>query len=253
MGGTPLTVVIPVRNEGSRLAALLDGLDWADQVMVVDNGSADGSAGLAKARGAEVLELPDATLAELRNAGAERARHPWVLALDADELVTPELATELDRIVRETGPFPAYRIRRRNFYLGREQLRGRWARDWVIRLYRREFRYRPGRVHEQLEAVEPVGDLTGTLLHEPYRDLRHHLEKMSRYARWGALDLRDRGRRAGVVELTIRPLWRFIESYLLSGAFLDGRFGLITSVLGTYAGFLKWAYLWEMERGEKDR
>jgi hypothetical protein len=117
-----------------------------------------------------------------------------------------------------------------------------------VRLFRKELRYRPGRVHEQLEPVEPTGSLEGTLLHEPYRDLTHHLEKMNRYARWGAEDLYDRGRRAGFAELTIRPLWRFVESYLLHGSFLDGRFGLVTSVLGTYAGFLKWAHLWALER-----
>jgi hypothetical protein len=195
-----------------------------------------------------VLEHPHATLAELRNRGIEQARNRWILSLDADETVTEPLIAELDRVARSVSGPVAYQVRRRNFYLGREQRRGRWADDWVLRLFDRRLRYRPGRVHEQLEPVEPIGTLHETLLHEPYRDLAHHLEKMNRYARWGAEDLWDRGRRASFAELTIRPLWRFLESYLIHRSFLDGRFGLVTSVLGTYAGFLKWAHLWALER-----
>jgi glycosyltransferase involved in cell wall biosynthesis len=251
-GRTPVTIVVPVRNEAARIPAFLRAHRWADQIIVVDNGSTDGSAAAARAHGALVLERPEATLPELRNAGTEQAAHRWVLALDADESATEELATEVAAVVRrEDGP-RAYRVRRRNFYLGREQRRGRWARDWIVRLFHRELRYRPGRVHEQLEPVEPIGTLDGTLLHEPYRDLSHHLDKMNRYARWGALDLRERGRHAGVAELTVRPLWRFVESYLVHGSVLDGRFGLITSALGAYAGFLKWAHLWALEQ-EGDR
>jgi glycosyltransferase involved in cell wall biosynthesis len=240
-----LSIVIPVKNEAARLPALLDQHRWADEIVVVDNGSTDGSTTIARAKGARVLELPAATLPELRNRGIEAARNRWILSLDADESVTPELVSELARATTAADGPRAFKIRRRNFYLGREQRRGS---DWIVRLFQRELRYRPGRVHEQLESVTPLGELTGTILHEQYRDLDHHLEKMNQYARWGAEDLWDRGRRAGFAELTIRPAWRFVESYFLEGNFLDGRFGLVTSVLGTFAGFLKWAHLWAMEQ-----
>ena len=90
------------------------------------------------------------------------------------------------------------------------------------------------------------GTLRGTIRHVPYRDLTHHLEKIIVYARWGAEDLHARGRRAGVVDLVARPLWRFVRDYLVYGSVWDGRFGFVTSALTAYAAFLKYAYLWDM-------
>jgi glycosyltransferase involved in cell wall biosynthesis len=245
-----LSIVVPVKNEAARLEPFLRRLAWADEIVIADNGSTDESAAIARANGAVVLELPTATLPELRNRGIEAARNRWILSLDADESVTPDLVTELTGVTTAADGPRGFKIRRRNFYLGREQRRGS---DWIVRLFQRDLRYRPGRVHEQLEAVTPLGALTGTILHEQYRDLDHHLEKMNQYARWGAEDLWDRGRRAGFAELTIRPAWRFVESYFLEGNFLDGRFGLVISVLGTFAGFLKWAHLWAMEQQRDPR
>jgi (heptosyl)LPS beta-1,4-glucosyltransferase len=139
-------------------------------------------------------------------------------------------------------------MRRRNFYLGRELTRGHWGRDWVTRLFTNEQRFIERRVHERLEPVANPGYLSGVLDHIPYRDLSHQLEKMDRYARWGAEDLFQQGRRAGVWDLTGRPLGRFLRSYFLQGSCWDGRFGLVASALGAYTAFLKYAHLWAMER-----
>jgi hypothetical protein len=145
----------------------------------------------------------------------------------------------------------AYAVRRRNFYLGRELKRGHWGRDWVVRLFRKDRRFVDQRVHEHLEPVADLGHLSGTLAHQPYRDLTHHLEKMPRYARWGAEDLYQRGRRAGTADLLLRPLWRFIRAYLLEAAILDGRFGLVVSALDAHSAFLKYAYLWRLEQSNR--
>lgn len=220
----------------------------ADEVLVADAGSTDGTVEAARAAGATVLERTGPTIAAQRNAAIAAARHPWIFALDADERITPELAAEL-RAVLAAPAHAAYRVRRRNYYLGVEQTRGGWARDWVVRLFGRERRYVERRVHEGLEPVEDTGALTNTLLHHPYRTLRHHLEKLQRYAEWGAEDLWDRGVRATWTDLSLRPLGRFVKAYLLGGGVLDGRIGLVQAGLGAYAGFLKYAYLWELGQG----
>jgi glycosyltransferase involved in cell wall biosynthesis len=246
-GPVPLTVVIPTLDEAAQIGPLVAGLSWAGEVIVADGGSADGTVALARAAGATVLEATGPTIAAQRNAAIARASHPWVFALDADERVSPELAEELGRVLAAPA-HPAYRVRRRNFYLGHELRRGHWGRDWVTRLFPRERRFVERRVHEHLEPVSHPGLLTGTLLHTPYRDLSHQLEKMERYARWGAQDLFDKGERASFWDLAGHPLGRFLRAYLLQGNLLDGRFGLATSMLGAYGNFLKYAHLWALER-----
>lgn len=242
----PLTVVIPTLNEAPNIAACVASAAFADEVIVADGGSSDGTVEAARAAGATVLERTGPTIAAQRNAAIATARNPWVLAVDADERVSPELAAELASVVAAPA-HAAYRVRCRNFYLGVEQTRGGWSRDWHTRLFRRERRFVERRLHEGLEPIADVGALRGTLIHHPYRSLAHHVEKIHRYAQWGADDLWDRGRRARWSDLAFRPAWRFVQAYLLEGAFRDGRLGLVQASLGAYSGFLKYALLWAKE------
>jgi glycosyltransferase involved in cell wall biosynthesis len=242
-----LTVVIPTLNEAAQLAELLASLCWVDEVIVADGGSTDATVAIARARGAIVIERVGGTIAAQRNDAIACARNEWVFALDADERISNPLREELGRVV-EAPVHAAYRVRRQNFFLGRERRRGRWGRDWQVRLFTRQRRFLPDRVHERLEPIRDTGTLLGTLRHVPYRNLRHQLDKMLPYAQWGAQDLYARGRRARLWELGARPAWRFLRDYVAYGSWLDGSFGLLTSVLTAYACFLKYAYLWELGR-----
>jgi glycosyltransferase involved in cell wall biosynthesis len=246
----PITVVIPTLDEAAHIGPCLAHLAWADEVVVADGGSHDDTVALARAAGAVVLERSGATIAAQRNAAIGIARNEWVFALDADERFTDELRDEVARTVGAPG-HQAYQVRRRNLYLGRELTRGHWGRDWVTRLFRRDRRYVERRVHEHLERMDDVGRLQGALLHEPYRDLAEQLEKMNRYARWAAEDLYERGRRASAWQLCTRPVTRFLRAYLFEGAIGDGRRGLVTSALGAYSAFLKYAHLWALESGRR--
>ncbi len=241
----PLTVVIPTLNEAWQIAEALASLRWADEVIVADGGSTDDTVAIARAHGARVIEVKGPTIAAQRNAAIAAARNQWILALDADERVTAALREELG-VVLAAPAHAAYRIRMQNIYLGRERRRGRWGRDWHVRLFQRSRRFVETRVHEHLERVPDTGELSGCIRHAPYRDLTHHLEKIILYARWGAQDLHARGRRATAWDLTARPLWRFARDYILAGSFLDGRVGIVASVLTAYSGFLKYAYLWDL-------
>jgi (heptosyl)LPS beta-1,4-glucosyltransferase len=246
----PVTVVIPTLNEADQIGELVSSLGWAGEVLVADGGSTDDTVSLARAAGAKVLVSTGPTIAAQRNAAIAVASHQWVLAVDSDERVSPELSQELARVLVAPA-HPAYRVRRRNFYLGQELTRGHWGRDWVTRLFTRERRYVERRVHENLESVPNPGLLSATLLHNPYRDLHHQLEKMERYARWGAQDLYDKGVRASFWDLAGHPLGRFLRAYLLQGNVFDGKFGLTTSMLGAYGNFLKYAHLWALERSRQ--
>ena len=247
----PLSIVVPARNEAERIVGFIDAHRWAAEIVVADNGSSDDTADRARGAGAQVVDSRGLTIAGARNAGADHASHDWILALDTDEVVTAELRDELPRVL-EAPVAQAYEVRRRNLYLGREQRRGRWGRDWVVRLYRKGLRFSETRVHEVLETTQSFGTLAGEINHDPYRDLAHHMAKMDRYARWGAEELYQRGKRAGVADLVFRPGWRFVKAYFIMGSILDGRFGLVTSLLGAQTAFLKYAHLWALEREKKD-
>lgn len=246
----PISVVIPTLDEAGRIAACIASAQWAGEVIVADGGSSDATVEVARAAGATVLERCGPTIAAQRNQAIAGARHEWVLALDADELVSPELATELATVAAAPA-HAAYRIRRQNFYLGRELTRGHWGHDWIVRFFPRERRYLEQRVHESLEPVADVGTLRGTILHEPYRDLPHHVSKMMRYGEWGAQDLFDRGRRASLSDLLVRPAWRFVKTWILQGSILDGRYGVINAGLSASASFYKYAYLWDLEQRQR--
>jgi glycosyltransferase involved in cell wall biosynthesis len=244
----PVTVVIPTLNEAEQIAACVATVAWAGEVLVADGGSTDGTVERARAAGATVVTGAFPTIAAQRNGAIVRARHEWVFALDADERVSGALAAEIQAVVAAPR-HEAYAVRRRNAYLGREIRRAGWGRDWVYRLFRRDRRYVERRVHEGLGPVADGGRLVEPLDHTPYRDLAHHLRKVDRYAELAALDLRDRGRRARLADLWLRPAARFVRMYVAQGGVLDGWRGAVLCGVAAFSVFLKYARLWELQRG----
>jgi glycosyltransferase involved in cell wall biosynthesis len=248
-GLVPVTVVIPTLNEGAQISEAVADLEWADEVIVVDGGSSDDTVTRAEAAGARAIVVRGETIAAQRNAGIADARNRWVLALDADERVSPQLRIELGQVVAGRNPtHAAYRVKFRNYYLGKELRYGPWGRDWHVRLFSRDRRYVCHRVHECLEPIDDIGTLTGPVIHNPYRDVGHHVAKIVKYARWGAEDLHARGRCAGAWELTLRPAWRFIRDYIVFSGWRDGIEGLVAAALSAFAAFLKYAFLFARSR-----
>jgi glycosyltransferase involved in cell wall biosynthesis len=240
----PISIVIPTLNEIERIADVLPDLGWADEVIVADGGSADGTREMAARLGARVLVVAGRTIAAQRNAAIAIVRNRWVLALDADEQVTPELRDELARLCLSNAPQPTvFRVRSRNWHLGGELRHGPWGRDWKVRVFTREHRFVEQRVHEHVDVTGEVGTLTGTLTHRPYRDLPHQVTKIATYARWASADLIDRKRRVALWDLLARPSWRFVRDYVVLGGWKDGTNGFIVSVVSAFSVFLKYASL----------
>src|SRR5579862_3949867 len=168
----PVSIIIPALNEARRLNRLLPALSWADEVIVVDGGSTDETVSIARAGAARVFTVTGRTIGTQRNAGIMAARHQWILALDADEMVSWELREELANLCcRVDDGVTAYRVRSRNWYVGRELRHGPWGRDWKVRVFRASHRFSTARVHENLVGLNRVGTLNGTLLHWSYRDV----------------------------------------------------------------------------------
>jgi glycosyltransferase involved in cell wall biosynthesis len=246
---TKVSVLVPTLDEERNLAECLASCAFADEIVVVDSGSRDATAAIAKRLGARVLVNPFESHARQKNWGLARVSNDWVLTLDADERVTPELAEEIRDLLRAEPPRAGYRIRRRNTFLGREIRGCGWQRDRVLRLFdRRRARFDDRRVHESVRVDGDVGALRGSLSHRSCRDLGQWLRKVERYAELGAAELHARGRRAGPADLIARPPARFVKQWLLQAGFRDGCEGWILCATSAYGVLLKYARLYELGR-----
>ena len=244
-----LSVTVITLNEAAHIGACLQSVAWADDVLVVDSGSIDGTPDLARARGARVIVRDWPGYAAQKNFAASEAAHDWILSLDADERVTPALANEIRGVLDAEPGAAGYRIPRVTFHLGRWIRTTDWYPDPQLRLYdRRRARWKAKRVHESVEADTAPGMLRAELQHYAYRDVSHHHQTMDRYTTLAADEMYDSGRRAGVVDLALHPWAAFLRNYLLRRGMLDGVPGFIISVMNAYYVFLKFAKLYARGR-----
>jgi glycosyltransferase involved in cell wall biosynthesis len=250
-----LSVTIITLNEAANIEACLASVDWVDDVLVVDSGSTDGTADLARAKGARVVVRDWPGYAEQKNFAAGAAAHDWILSVDADERVTPDLRQQIQQRLAAEPAEAGFRMPRVTWHLGR------WIRttDWYPRLSTPALRSpsrRPGPhgpCTNRCRQTGPVGRLTSDLQHFAYRDLQHHFATMDRYTTLAAEDMRAQGRRAGVFDLTMHPWAAFMRNYVLRRGFMDGTAGFVVSTMNAYYVFLKFAKLWAGEPSRSQR
>jgi glycosyltransferase involved in cell wall biosynthesis len=243
-----VSVTVITRNEAANLPRALESVAWADEIIVVDCGSDDETVAVARRHTDHVVVREWRGYSTQKNYAASLARYDWILSIDADERVTPELAREIGELLEQEPPARGYRIPRRTWYLGRWIRSTDWYPDRQLRLYdRRAGRWGARRVHESVEVDGPVGTLGEELLHYPYPSLSDHLQRIDRYTSLAALELNDRGVRAGAMDLLARPPVAFLRNFLLRRGVRDGTVGLIISLANSYYVLLKFAKLWELQ------
>lgn len=245
-GSPDVTAVIAAHNESANIEACVASLDWTREVIVVENDSTDDTIDRARSAGATVISPAFTTIGAARNNAIERVQTPWVLVLDADERCTPELATEIRERVKLPGDNVAFRVPRRNYFLGKEIRHGGWGSDKPIRLFRREIRYNANLVHEHVNVTKGgIGEVRNALLHYTYTSLDQYFEKFDRYSKWWAQQNFANGRRTTAAAVLFKPPARFFSMYLLKGGFRDGGHGLILAALAAASVMAKYARLWE--------
>ena len=246
-----LSGVVITRNEADRIGDCLASLDFCDELVVVDSHSTDATREVAARCGARVIERDWPGYVAQKNWAVEAAANDWVLALDADERVSPQLRDEIVTL-RERG-FPdksGWRMPRLSTYLGRAIRHGTWYPDLQLRLFdRRRARWGGHDPHDRVELEGRAGRLRGDLLHHPYRSFAEHLATIDRYTTIMADQLEERGRRARLLDVVLRPPARFISFYLVKRGFLDGWRGLLMASLAAHYVRLKYAKLYLRQRG----
>lgn len=245
-----LSAVIITRNAAAQLGSCLQSVAFADEVLVVDSGSDDDTVRLAESAGARVLHQAWLGFGLQKQHAVKQAKHDWVLCLDADERVSPELRTAITQELLAPRR-RVYEMPRRNRFMGRWLKHGEGYPDYNLRLFHRAHaNWSDDAVHEHVVTSAPLGRLRGDLLHESAIDLRSYIDKQNRYTSLQAQKMYDAGRRATAFDLAFNPVWRFIKFYVLRLGFIDGVPGLVHISIGCLNTFLKYAKLAEYARRE---
>jgi glycosyltransferase involved in cell wall biosynthesis len=239
-----ISVIIITKNEAAVIARCIASVAWADEIIVFDTDSSDGTADIARGLGAKVTSAPDwPGFGPQKNRALALAGSAWVLSIDADEWVTPELRTEIENAIAAPDHLPAYRLPRLSSYCGRTMRHSGWWPDHVTRLFQRgAARFSDDLVHERLIVDGVTGSLRQPLMHEAIRDPDDALAKMGSYSTAGATMLHARGKSATLTSAIVHGVWTFIRTYFLRAGFLDGREGFMLAVSnaeGAYYRYLK--------------
>lgn len=249
-----LTGMVISLNEAPRIAACLGSLSFCDELLLVDSGSTDGTVDIARSMGARVIERPFVSMNDQKDFGRKASTSAWVLNLDADEVVSPELGQEIQALFARGIPdaVGAYRFPFRNY------LRDQWIRscgfypDPHVRLMRRDrAEYGDAPVHDQLRVQGEIRALHGHVDHYSFDSIRDYLDKSHEYAERFAQAAFRRGQRASAWDIFVHTAARFVRSYFLRGGILDGALGLTMAGLQTAGTFQKYARLWELGRFTK--
>ena len=249
----PLSVIIITKNEARHIAACLESVRFAREVIVLDSNSTDDTAEIARQFGAVVHQSPDwPGFGVQKNRALSFATQPWVLSIDADERVSEALKIEILQTL--SSPVSnGYFLPRLSELCGQPIRHSGWWPDYVLRLFRRECGYfTEAIVHERVEVTGPTAKLQACLLHYPYETLDALILKMNRYSTDAATMMAAQGKSAGVLSIIGHGVWTFIRIYLLRRGFLDGRYGFVLAVTAASGSFFRYSKLMMLSRAKRE-
>jgi glycosyltransferase involved in cell wall biosynthesis len=242
-----LSLIVITKNEENALGRCLRSASFADEIVVVDNGSADKTVEIARSLGARIVETVDwPGFGPQKNRALDAATGDWVLSLDADEWIEPPLIGEIRTVLAHADGTDGYEIPRRSRFCGTIVRHCGWSPDYVRRLFRRECgRFSDDKVHEHVEINGKIGRLKNPIEHDSITDLADAAAKIDRYAKVAAGELAAKGKRSSYLKAWLRGLGAFLRTYLWRFGFLDGRIGWLVADYNRRYTYEKWARLAE--------
>ncbi len=246
-----LSVTIITKDEEANIERALKSVLFADEIVVVDSGSIDKTCEIASSYAKRVLFNEWPGHVKQKQFAVDAAENDWILSIDADEEVSPELAALIQkRLAGESGA-DAYEVNRKSFYLGRWIEHSGWYPDRRIRLFNRtKAKWGGYDPHDWVECDSRVEHINADLLHYPYRDVSHHLQTIDRYTGIMAEQLYQKGRRASIVDILFRPVFAFFKKIVLKAAFLDGYPGFVIAASSGVSVLFKYVKLRELQNGK---
>ena len=248
-----LTVIIPTKNEIEHVEAVIASVSFADEIIVVDSYSTDGTFEVATKLATKVLQREFDYHAAQKNWTIPQAKHEWILLVDADERVTPELKDEILQLLKQPNPkFDGYWIKRINHFMGERVNYSGWRNDSVIRFFKRDTcKYKDKFVHEEIISTGNIGELKQKLEHFTYRGMDAYLSKMNRYATQQA---KDYDKKIGAItpyHFIIKPFWGFFKHYVVQSGFRDGFVGFTIGFIQAYVVFMRYVKLWLLRKNRR--
>ncbi len=242
-----LSVIIITKNEAEHIGPCLESVQWADEIIIVDSGSTDGTQNICNQYTDKIIQTDWPGFGPQKNRALDAASGKWVLSLDADERITPELHAEIQSALENTGETAGFEIPRLSYYCGKAIRHGGWWPDYVLRLFRRDRGcFSNALVHEKLEVRGAIQRFRNPLLHFSFDDFEEVLHKIDNHSSLAAQMLFEKGRSSSFSKALLRGFWSFLRTYILRAGFLDGRYGVmlaLSNAEGTYYKYLKLLYL----------
>jgi glycosyltransferase involved in cell wall biosynthesis len=263
MSRPPVSVTIITLNEEENILRAMQSVSWAEEILVIDSGSTDRTVEIAQsaiiAANVRVIIHPWPGYGQQKNFAQSQATHDWVLNIDADEEVSPDLKQEIEKNLEQlqttnstTSDVQGFFFPRKTFYLGRWIKHGGWYPNHLVRLVNRKFaQWTEPQVHEELQVNGKVVGLKNPLHHFAFLSIHDQILTNLKFSRLGSEDLKKTGQQPSLQRLILKPVGKFFETYLIKGGFLDGLPGFIISINASHSMFLKYAYLSEEKIREK--
>jgi len=247
-----LSVVIITHNEEDNIRECLESVKWAEEIIVVDSASTDGTEEICRAYGVKFVKEPWKGFALQKNSAIEKATQDWILSLDADERITPELKKEITSVLESTNPKDGYFIARKNFFLERWIRRCGWYPDYNLRLFQKgKGLFGIREVHEAVQINGTTDHLKFPMEHHTYKSLEDFMKRLDRYSTLAAKELLKEKKTYGIFHIVFRPAYTFINMYVLRLGLLEGYYGFVLSVLYAFYTFLKYIKLLELQGSKR--
>jgi glycosyltransferase involved in cell wall biosynthesis len=247
-GMNKLSVTIVALDEERNIGRCLSSVEWADEIVVVDTGSTDRTVDICKDHGCRVITSKWLGFGPTKRLAVESVSNEWVLSIDADEEVSPELKSSIREVLADPKS-AGYRIKRTSFYMNTRIKHGGWNRDYPLRLFSRAHgNFNSKLVHESVVVDGAVERIEAPLVHYTYPTIESHIAKINRYAELGAQELLDAGESATILSAVLRGAVKFIKMYIVRLGFMDGRPGFVLASNSAFGVYLKYLKLWEKRR-----
>lgn len=238
-----LSVIVITKNEEAAIGNCLSSVAWADEIIVVDSGSTDRTGIICRQYTDNFYTNDWPGFGPQKNKALELATKEWVLSLDADEMISPELRVEIENVMNNQELHSAFAIPRRSNYCGKFMLHGGWWPDYVTRLFRKDSaQFSNDLIHERIMVTGSLGRLKHPIVHDAFGNIEEVLETINRYSTIGAKMMYEHGKRGKLSKAILHGFWSFFQTYVVRAGFLDGREGFMLAVSnaeGTYYRYLK--------------
>jgi glycosyltransferase involved in cell wall biosynthesis len=242
-----ITATIITFNEENNIRECLDSISWADEIVIVDSFSTDKTVEICKRYTDRIIEREWPGYIEQKNFAIDQSSYDWIFAIDADEVVSPELKDEILLLKNMGFDKHGYKMPRKVFYLNRWILHGTWYPDYKIRLFNRRYgRWGGINPHDTVILDGICGTLKHDLYHYTYEDLLGHINQINKFSSISAAELKKRGKKPSIFNIIVNPFVKFMNSYFIRRGFMDGKVGFFIACIISFETFLKYIKLWEL-------